>query len=151
MKESSEPAAVVQRQLDAYNARDVDAILATHAEDAQQFEFPAKLLASGTVELREGFAARFQEPNLHAQLLNRTVTRSVLISSGVGPAVHVKTGLAPFFGAMLRVVAPSCASPHVVTPGLNGPGIRFQNLVLQREGQDAVFAVGIGCPRSRPV
>ena len=74
-----------------------------------------------------------------------------LISSGVGPAVHVKPGLAPFFGAMLRVVAPSCASPHVAAPGLNGPGIRFQNLVLQREGQDTVFAVGIGCPGSRPV
>ena len=79
MKESSEPAAVVQRQLDAYNARDVDAILATYAEDAQQFEFPAKLLASGTAELRERFAARFQEPNLHAQLLNRTVMGPIVI------------------------------------------------------------------------
>ena len=79
MKESSEPAAVVQRQLDAYNARDVDAILATYAEDAQQFEFPAKLLASGTAELRELFAARFQEPNLHAQLLNRTAMGPIVI------------------------------------------------------------------------
>ncbi len=79
MKESSEPAAVVQRQLDAYNARDVDAILATYAEDAQQFEFPAKLLASGAAELRERFAARFQEPNLHAQLLNRTVMGPIVI------------------------------------------------------------------------
>ena len=41
---------VVQRQLDAYNARDVDAILATYAEDAQQFEHPAKLMASGSAE-----------------------------------------------------------------------------------------------------
>jgi len=79
MKESSEPAAVVQRQLDAYNARDVDAILATYAEDAQQFEHPAKLLASGTAELRERFAARFQEPNLHAQLLNRTAMGPIVI------------------------------------------------------------------------
>jgi hypothetical protein len=79
MKESSEPAAVVQRQLDAYNARDVDAILATYAEDAQQFEFPAKLLASGAAELRERFAARFQEPNLHAQLMNRTVMGPIVI------------------------------------------------------------------------
>lgn len=79
MKESSEPAAVVQRQLDAYNARDVDAILATYAEDAQQFEFPAKLLASGPSELRERFTARFQEPNLHAQLMNRTVMGPIVI------------------------------------------------------------------------
>ena len=70
---------VVQRQLDAYNARDVDAILATYAEDAQQFEHPAKLMASGTAELRERFVARFKEPNLHAQLLNRTVMGPIVI------------------------------------------------------------------------
>jgi len=32
------PEEIVQQQLDAYNARDIDAILATYAEDAQQFE-----------------------------------------------------------------------------------------------------------------
>jgi len=30
------PEATVQRQLDAYNARDVDALMATYAEDAQK-------------------------------------------------------------------------------------------------------------------
>ncbi len=79
MKESSEPCAVVQRQLDAYNARDVEGILATYAADAQQFEFPDKLLATGTAALRERFAARFQEPNLHAQLLHRTVMGNKVI------------------------------------------------------------------------
>jgi hypothetical protein len=79
MKEPVDPATVVQRQLDAYNARDVDAILATYAADAQQFEFPDKLLATGTAQLRERFAARFQEPNLHAQLLSRTVLGNKVI------------------------------------------------------------------------
>ncbi len=79
MKESADPAAVVQRQLDAYNARDVEGILATYAPDAQQFEFPDKLLATGTAALRERFAARFQEPNLHAQLLNRTVMGPIVV------------------------------------------------------------------------
>jgi hypothetical protein len=79
MQESANPAAVVQRQLDAYNARDLEGILATYAADAQQFEFPDKLLASGTAALRERFAARFQEPNLHAQLLHRTVLGNKVI------------------------------------------------------------------------
>lgn len=79
MKEPVDPATVVQRQLEAYNARDVDAILATYAPDAQQFEFPDKLLATGTAQLRERFAARFQEPNLHAQLLHRTVLGNKVI------------------------------------------------------------------------
>ena len=79
MKEPVDPATVVQRQLEAYNARDVDAILATYATDAQQFEFPDKLLATGTAQLRERFAARFKEPNLHAQLLRRTVLGNKVI------------------------------------------------------------------------
>lgn len=81
MKECSDPSSVVQRQLDAYNARDVDAIIATYADDAQQFEHPSKLLASGTAELRERFAARFKEPNLHAQLLNHTVMGHIVITT----------------------------------------------------------------------
>ena len=62
------PEAVAQRQLDAYNARDLDAWLATYATDAQQFEYPATLLASGHAEI-VARAARFQEPDLHARLL----------------------------------------------------------------------------------
>ncbi|MGF6245039.1 MULTISPECIES: nuclear transport factor 2 family protein [Paraburkholderia] len=67
------PEAVVQRQLDAYNARDLDALIATYADDAQLFEHPATLLASGAAAVRERMAARLQEPNLHAALLNRMV------------------------------------------------------------------------------
>lgn len=66
------PAAVAQRQLDAYNARDLAALLATYAPDAELFEHPHTPLARGTEALRQRFAARFQEPNLHATLLQRT-------------------------------------------------------------------------------
>jgi len=76
---NDDPEAVVQRQLDAYNARDVEAILATYAEDARQFEHPSRLLASGSVELRERFDARFKEPNLHALLLKRIVMGDMVI------------------------------------------------------------------------
>ena len=65
--------AVVQQQLNAYNARDIDALLATYAEDAQLFEHPATLLASGAEQFRARFTLRFQEPNLHAHLVNRIV------------------------------------------------------------------------------
>ena len=71
--------AVVQRQLNAYNARDIEALMATYAEDAQQFEHPSKLLASGSAEIRERFLGRFKEPNLHAQLLNRIVAGNMVI------------------------------------------------------------------------
>jgi hypothetical protein len=79
LKATNDPAAVVQRQLDAYNARDIDALMATYADDARQFEHPAKLLASGSAQLRERTLARFQEPNLHAHLLHRIVSGNTVI------------------------------------------------------------------------
>jgi hypothetical protein len=67
------PESVVQRQLDAYNARDIEALMATYADDVQQFEYPATLLVSGAAELRERIVARFGEANLHARLIRRIV------------------------------------------------------------------------------
>ena len=71
--------ALVQRQLDAYNARDIGALMATYAADARQFEYPAKLLAAGADAIRERFAIRFAEPNLYAALLDRVVMGNVVI------------------------------------------------------------------------
>lgn len=79
MSQSFSPEAVVQRQLDAYNARDIDALLAIYADDAETYEHPATLLARGTAQLRERFAIRFQEPNLHAELLNRSVMGPIVV------------------------------------------------------------------------
>ncbi len=74
-----DPAAVVQRQLDAYNARDVERLLAVYAADAVLFEHPDTVLARGTAELRPRFAARFAEPNLHAALLHRSVCGNTVV------------------------------------------------------------------------
>jgi len=76
---STSPAAVVQRQLDAYNAKDLDALLAIYAEDAAIYEHPDKLLAQGTSALRERYAIRLQEANLHAALLHRIVAGDTVI------------------------------------------------------------------------
>lgn len=79
MTDIDHPAAVVQRQLDAYNARDIDALLATYAADARQFEHPATLTASGAAQIRERMALRFQEPDLHARLVQRIVMGEMVI------------------------------------------------------------------------
>lgn len=76
MEISNQPEAVVQRQLNAFNARDLDALLSVYSADAQFFEYPNKLVAEGSAALRSRYEIRFQEPNLHARLLNRTVVGS---------------------------------------------------------------------------
>ena len=79
MKDGNHPEAVVQRQLDAYNARDIDALMATYAEEAEQFEHPATLLTRGAAQIRERSAVRFQEPNLHARLVRRIVAGKMVV------------------------------------------------------------------------
>jgi len=83
MFDHDSPAAVVQRQLDAYNARDVDALLATYAPDARQYDYPATLLASGADAMRARFALRFQEPDLHARLVQRVVMGNLVFDHEV--------------------------------------------------------------------
>jgi len=79
MPAGDSPEAVVQRQLDAYNAHDLDALLATYAPDARQFELPAQLLAAGHAQMRERFIQRFQDPTLHARLVKRTVIGAIVV------------------------------------------------------------------------
>jgi putative hydrolase of HD superfamily len=73
------PLAAVQAQLDAFNARDVDALLAAYAPDAEQYVLHGERLAKGHDELRARYLARFQEANLYAKLLSRTVLGNVVI------------------------------------------------------------------------
>jgi putative hydrolase of HD superfamily len=73
------PEAIVQAQLEAYNARDLEAFVATYADNVQIFEHPAKLLAAGPAQLRERYAARFKEPNLHAVIARRIVMGNTVI------------------------------------------------------------------------
>jgi hypothetical protein len=79
MPKFTSPEVLVQRQLDAYNAKNLDAWLDTYAADAKQFELGGALLAQGHAAIRERSAARFEEPNLHAQLIRREVFGNVVI------------------------------------------------------------------------
>jgi len=75
------PLALVQEQLEAYNARDLERLLATYAADAEQFQLHGERLAQGHAELRARFQMRFTEPDLHAQLISRTVLGAMVVDS----------------------------------------------------------------------
>ena len=74
-----DPETVVQAQLDAYNAHDVEALVAIYADDVQQFEHPSTLLASGSTQIRARFTARFATSRPHALLLRRIVSGNIVI------------------------------------------------------------------------
>jgi len=70
---------VVQRQLDAYNQRDLDAWLATYAPDAEQHLLHAGLMASGVDAIKARMQERFADPHLHAELVSRTVMDNIVV------------------------------------------------------------------------
>lgn len=70
----------VQEQLDAYNARDIDAFMDTYTEDVQLFNFPSALRTQGTADMRNGYARYFQStPDLHCEIKNRMVIGNKVI------------------------------------------------------------------------
>ena len=78
---AAEPTAesVVQAQLEAYNARDIDAFIATYADDVKLFELPEKLLSQGTATMRERYGKLFKDERLHATILNRIVMGNTVV------------------------------------------------------------------------
>ena len=71
--------AVVARQLEAYNARDIEAFMVNWADDARVFLFPETLLASGADQIRARHIERFKEPKLFGHLLSRMVVDDVVV------------------------------------------------------------------------
>lgn len=71
--------AVVQAQLEAYNARDIDAFIATYADDVKLFELPNKLLSEGTAPMRERYGKLFKDERLHATIVNRIVMGDTVV------------------------------------------------------------------------
>jgi hypothetical protein len=79
----SSPLGVVQAQLDAFNAKDIDALLMTYAPDAEQYQLHGGLLARGHETLRERYLVRFAEPDLSARLISRTSMENIVIDHEV--------------------------------------------------------------------
>jgi imidazolonepropionase-like amidohydrolase len=80
----STAADVVQRQLNAYNARDLDAFIATYHPDARLYDFPDTLLRQGHDALREVYGRLFtQVPALHAQVPRRIAMGDYVIDEEV--------------------------------------------------------------------
>jgi hypothetical protein len=73
----------VQKQLEAYNARDIEDFMQWWAYDCEYYEFPSRLLASGTSEIRERHVARFSETNLYGKLVKRISVGNMVVDQEV--------------------------------------------------------------------
>ena len=71
--------AVVNLQLEAYNARDIDGFVATYSEDIEIYK-KGKLIMKGHKQLRESYSSLFNNtPNLYCRIENRILINNKVI------------------------------------------------------------------------
>lgn len=77
----AEAVAVVQRQVDAYNAHDLDAFVATYSDDVVIYRVPSTTPALAGKDKLIAFYrdTRFNRPQLHVEILSRTVIGNKVI------------------------------------------------------------------------
>lgn len=74
------PVALAQRQLNAYNLRNIEAFLEPYADDVEVYLFPGKLLYKGKEQMRKEYSGMFAAtPDLHCELLGRIEQGNVVI------------------------------------------------------------------------
>lgn len=83
------PEYLVQQQLNAYNAHDLEAFLEPYAEDVELYEFPGKLLMKGKDNMRKDYAFLTKVPKLYCKIQKRIIQDNMVIDheevSGFGP------------------------------------------------------------------
>lgn len=71
---------VVQRQLDAYNAQDLEAFVATYTEDCVIADLNGAVTQTGRADLRQRYGAMFaQYPLNRAEIVSRMTLGDVVI------------------------------------------------------------------------
>lgn len=75
------PTQIAQRQLDAYNSRDIEAFISVFHEEAEVFELGQTLpRMKGKADIQKQYADLFaHSPGLHAHIVNRTVLGNTVI------------------------------------------------------------------------
>ena len=78
--EVSQVETIVQRNLDAYNARDIDAFMADYADDVKTYAYPNTLRTEGKEAMRKGYSEWFKNvKDLRAFIKKRIVIGNKVI------------------------------------------------------------------------
>jgi uncharacterized protein (TIGR02246 family) len=88
------PVDVVQKQVEAYNAQDLDAFCACFSKDCVIADLNGVVTQEGAGQLRERYAALFsQYPENHAQIVSRTAVGDVVVDHELiqrSPALRIE-------------------------------------------------------------
>ena len=70
---------VLQQQLNAYNAHDLEAFLAPYSDDVEIYSTSGKLMMKGKEEMRKGYTFITKTPDLYCRLINRIANGNTVI------------------------------------------------------------------------
>ena len=75
----NEPLMLVQQQLNAYNAHDLEAFLFPYADDVEVYSTSGKLMMKGKEQMRKEYTFITQMPDLYCRLVNRISSGNTVI------------------------------------------------------------------------
>ncbi|MFT3908569.1 MAG: amidohydrolase family protein [Ferruginibacter sp.] len=91
------PLTLVQRQLNAYNARNLEAFLEPYAEDVELYDFPDKVICKGKEEMRKQYGFLKTVTELHCEIKERILQGNTIIDkesvTGFGPKAVEATAI----------------------------------------------------------
>jgi hypothetical protein len=74
------PEMLVQRQVNTYNAKNLDAFLATYSDDIELYNFPEQLISKGKERMKNVYSSMFSDKNyLHCEIVSRIVLNNTII------------------------------------------------------------------------
>ena len=74
------PEAIVQRQVNAYNAKNIEEFMNTYSADVELYDFPQKVFVKGKDEMKKMYSKFFSEsPSLYCEIENRIVMGNTII------------------------------------------------------------------------
>ncbi|MBV7268603.1 nuclear transport factor 2 family protein [Winogradskyella luteola] len=77
---TSNPETIVNKQLEAYNTKDIDEFTKTYSKDITLHLFPDDLTTNGNADLKKRYDAMFEKvPDLNAEIVNRIVLGNKVI------------------------------------------------------------------------
>ncbi len=78
--QEQKPEEIIQKQVEAYNSRNIETFLSFYSEDVKIYTFPNTLESDGKAAMREGYASFFKNAKvLNCTIKNRIVRKNVVI------------------------------------------------------------------------
>ncbi|HEY0058777.1 MAG TPA: amidohydrolase family protein [Flavisolibacter sp.] len=102
------PEQLADQQLAAYNAHDLEAVLAPYADNVEIFDFGGKMMMSGKESMRKAYQFLNHTPKLYCRLINRIVQGNKVVDHeevwGFGPKPVYAVAIYEIEGGKIRKV-----------------------------------------------